>query len=47
MPNLPHSHEVSVTEKRPWYRSSTFWIFVGLLMGVVLGGFLPPDQERA
>jgi Na+/H+-dicarboxylate symporter len=33
-----------VTVKRPWYRSSTFWIFVGLFMGVVLGGFLPQDQ---
>jgi proton glutamate symport protein len=29
---------------RPWYRSSTFWIFVGLALGVVLGGFLPSDQ---
>jgi proton glutamate symport protein len=29
---------------RVWYRSSTFWIFVGLALGVVLGGFLPQDQ---
>ena len=29
---------------RPWYRSSTFWIFAGLALGVVLGGFLPADQ---
>src|SRR4051812_7283080 len=29
---------------RPLYRSSTFWIFVGLALGVVLGGFLPADQ---
>src|SRR3954462_12075898 len=29
---------------RVWYRSSTFWIFVGLALGVVLGGFLPSDQ---
>jgi Na+/H+-dicarboxylate symporter len=29
---------------RIWYRSSTFWIFVGLALGVVLGGFLPSDQ---
>src|SRR3954463_4293764 len=29
---------------RPWYRSSTFWIFVGLALGVALGGFLPSDQ---
>jgi Na+/H+-dicarboxylate symporter len=34
-----------VTEKRPWYRSSTFWIFLGLLLGVALGGFLPQDQH--
>ena len=30
--------------KKPLYRSSTFWIFVGLAMGVVLGGFLPKDH---
>src|SRR5262245_56995612 len=29
---------------RPFYRRSTFWIFVGLALGVVLGGFLPQDQ---
>ncbi len=29
---------------RPFYRSSTFWIFLGLGLGVVLGGFLPSDQ---
>src|SRR3954463_4971425 len=29
---------------RVWYRSSTFWIFFGLALGVVLGGFLPSDQ---
>lgn len=33
-----------MTETRPWYRSSTFWIFMGLLLGVALGGFLPQDQ---
>jgi proton glutamate symport protein len=27
-----------------WYQSSTFWIFVGLAAGVVLGGFFPQDQ---
>ncbi|MDE3246372.1 MAG: cation:dicarboxylase symporter family transporter, partial [Acidobacteriota bacterium] len=32
-------------QKKPWYRSSTVWIFFGLLMGVVLGGFLPKDQH--
>jgi proton glutamate symport protein len=30
---------------RPFYLRSTFWIFVGLLLGVVLGGFLPQDQH--
>jgi proton glutamate symport protein len=30
---------------RSWYRSSTFWIFVGLFLGVVLGGFLPSDDH--
>src|SRR5687768_15608815 len=28
---------------KPWYRSSTFWIVVGLTAGVVLGGFFPRD----
>jgi proton glutamate symport protein len=31
--------------QRRWYRSSTFWIFVGLALGVVLGGFLPSDDH--
>jgi proton glutamate symport protein len=31
--------------QRRWYRSSTFWIFVGLAMGVVLGGFLPSQDH--
>ncbi len=31
-------------EPKPWYRSSTFWIFVGLGLGVVLGGFFPQDE---
>ncbi|MBL8695155.1 MAG: cation:dicarboxylase symporter family transporter [Planctomycetes bacterium] len=26
------------------YRSSTFWIFVGLALGVVLGGFFPQNE---
>jgi Na+/H+-dicarboxylate symporter len=37
--------EAIVTASRAWYRSSTLWIFVGLLLGVVLGGFLPRDQH--
>jgi proton glutamate symport protein len=32
-------------EKRPWWRSSTLWIFVGLSLGVLLGGFFPQDQH--
>jgi proton glutamate symport protein len=30
--------------KKPWYRSSTLLIFFALVLGVVLGGFLPQDQ---
>ena len=30
---------------RAWYRSSTFWIFVGLFAGVIFGGFLPQDAH--
>ncbi|MBX7191886.1 MAG: cation:dicarboxylase symporter family transporter [Sandaracinaceae bacterium] len=29
---------------RPFYRSSTFFIVLGLAMGVLLGGFFPQDQ---
>jgi len=31
--------------RRSIWRSSTFWIFVGLALGVVLGGFLPEDRH--
>src|SRR5438270_654904 len=31
--------------KKPWYRASTFWIFVGLALGVALGGALPQDAH--
>ena len=34
-------------EKRPWWRSSTLWIFIGLALGVLLGGFFPQDQHPA
>ena len=30
--------------RKRWYRSSTLWIFVGLLLGVIFGGFFPQDQ---
>lgn len=32
---------------RPWWRSSTLWIFIGLALGVLLGGFFPQDQHPA
>jgi len=35
---------VSPAAARVWYRSSTFWIFFGLALGVLLGGSLPSDQ---
>lgn len=31
--------------RRPWYRTGTFAIFVGLALGVLLGGFLPQDRH--
>ncbi len=31
-------------QARCWYRSSTLWIFVGLFLGILLGGFLPQDS---
>jgi proton glutamate symport protein len=36
---------MSDAEKRPWWRSSTLWIFIGLGLGVLLGGFFPQDQH--
>ena len=33
-----------MTKPQHWMRSSTLWIFVGLALGVVLGGFLPQDE---
>ncbi|MCL1893268.1 MAG: cation:dicarboxylase symporter family transporter [Holophagaceae bacterium] len=33
-----------MAKKKPFWRTSTFWIFVGLIMGVVLGGFFPQDE---
>ncbi len=35
---------MNVGVKKPWWRSSTLWIFVGLGLGVLLGGFFPQDQ---
>jgi Na+/H+-dicarboxylate symporter len=38
--------ERDAAERRPFYRSSTFFIFVALVLGVVLGGFLPQNEHR-
>ena len=34
-----------MTQARPFYRSSTFYVFVGLLLGIVFGGFLPSNAH--
>jgi Na+/H+-dicarboxylate symporter len=33
------------SERLPWYRNSTVYIFTGVILGVVLGGFLPSDAH--
>ena len=33
-----------MADLKRWTRLSTFWIFVGLALGVVLGGCLPQDE---
>ncbi|HLO68914.1 MAG TPA: cation:dicarboxylase symporter family transporter [Holophaga sp.] len=38
---------MTTTGRKPFYRSSTFWIFVGLFLGILLGGFLPSDRFPA
>lgn len=35
---------MSVSSK-PWYRSSTVWIFIGLALGVVFGGLFPQNLD--
>jgi proton glutamate symport protein len=40
---IPANRPAAVRSKR-WYTSSTFLIFTGLALGVLLGGFLPQDQ---
>lgn len=35
---------VTPSQRKPFYRSGTFWIVVALLCGVVFGGFMPQDQ---
>lgn len=36
---------MSTDTRRMWHQSGTFWIFVGLCLGVLLGGFFPQDQH--
>lgn len=31
-------------ERKSFWRSGTFWVFVGLFLGVLVGGFCPRDQ---
>ena len=42
--SVPNNENLNPHSKR-WWRSGTFWIFVGLALGVVFGGFLPEDQH--
>jgi Na+/H+-dicarboxylate symporter len=44
-PADPASGAAAPSAKRPWYRSSTFFIALGLVLGVVLGGFFPQDAH--
>ena len=32
------------TRNARWWRTGTLWIFVGLVLGVIFGGFLPQDR---
>ncbi|HVH42645.1 MAG TPA: cation:dicarboxylase symporter family transporter, partial [Labilithrix sp.] len=36
---------MSMSPGKPWYRSGTFWIFVALVLGVVMGGSLPEHEH--
>ena len=36
---------MNTAARKPLHHSGTFWIFVGLCLGVLLGGFLPQDQH--
>ena len=44
-PEIPKPGAAAVKPRKRWYASSTFWIFVGLGLGVVLGGFFPKDTH--
>ena len=39
------SRRQSSNPPSPWWRSGTLWIFIGLGLGILLGGFLPQDQH--
>ena len=41
--STPPAEPVHPVAKKPWYRSGTFWIFVALVLGIVLGGSFPQD----
>src|SRR5262245_48217048 len=38
-------HGDTVNQAKPFYRSSTFYVFVGLALGVLFGGFLPSNTH--
>lgn len=40
----PQDGQRPTTPRKRFYQSSTFFIFVGLALGVILGGFCPQDQ---
>ncbi|MCA9589183.1 MAG: dicarboxylate/amino acid:cation symporter [Myxococcales bacterium] len=39
------SAEETPRQPRRWYRTGTFYIFLGIVLGVVFGGFLPQDRH--
>jgi proton glutamate symport protein len=39
------NRQQSSQQPSSWWRSGTLWIFVGLGLGILLGGFLPQDQH--
>ena len=43
--NPAKAEPVARSSKPPWLGSSTFWIFVGLLLGILLGGSFPQDTH--
>jgi proton glutamate symport protein len=42
---LPAASAPASGVPKPWYLKSTFWIFFGIVLGVVLGGFFPKDEH--